>query len=143
MSLCKVPKSYLYVTLFLKLCTHETTRAKSTLRLPRKILPPPPLPSKKCTQKMLGELLFGSIHNYHVVHRASRSHIWRTTFMCSMQGSAITYQKLWGNDLGVISENSLHEALAITLKYSQQIIYVMILAGVHMQPRNLVSSAGK
>ena len=82
-----------------KLCIDETTRAKSTLHLSRKILPPP----QQFTQKMLGELLSGSIHNYHVVHRASRSDIWRTTLICVMQGSAITYQKLWGNDLGVIT----------------------------------------
>ena len=54
-----------------------------------------------------------------------------------MQGSAITYQKLWDDDLGVTTENSLHEALALTYKDFQQIFYVLLLAEAHMQPSTL------
>ena len=44
---------------------------------------------------------------------------------------------------GVIASIIFNEAPAITWKHSQRIIYVMILAGVHLQLSNSDSSAGK
>ena len=70
-SLCKV-LPLCHRSSWRKLCTHETTRAKSTLRLPRKTL----TPQNIYTENVWGINFRFHTYNSHVVHRASKkSHL--------------------------------------------------------------------
>ena len=42
-----------------------------------------PAPQK---QKTLGEVLFGSLHKFHVIHSASRNYTWKARISCVIHG---------------------------------------------------------
>ena len=48
--------------------------------------------------KILGELIFGSLHNFSVIHCVSRNYIWRAGILCVINGVGHYIDKFWGNN---------------------------------------------
>ena len=52
----------------------------------------PPRPSKTLhTEKHLGELVVGSLHNFRVIHCASGNHTWKADFFCVIHGVGLIF----------------------------------------------------
>ena len=87
---------------------HKTQRFSEGFRVPR--------PSKHYIhRKTLGELIFGSLHKFHVVPSASRSYTWNAGILCGIHGVG-PYIEKFGEDTmyGLITSNLCNRALAIT-----------------------------
>ena len=70
-------------------------RKGGTLRFP---------PSKTLhTLKMLGELMFGSLHKFHVIHCASRSYTWKADFFSVIHGVGHYIEKFGELIFGVMT----------------------------------------
>ena len=50
-------------------------------------------------QKKLGELVFGSLHNLHVIHCASRNYACRATILCVVDGVGYYIEKVRGKSI--------------------------------------------
>ena len=80
----------------------STTTASTHIRTTLKGFTPP---LKNITYiKLLGELILGSLHNFHVFHCVSRNYVWKSRFLCVIHGLAITKTKF-----GEIISVSLHK----------------------------------
>ena len=54
-------------------------------------------PSKTLhTFKNHGELIFGSLHEFHVVNSASRNYTWKANILCVFDGVGHYIEKFWG-----------------------------------------------
>ena len=55
------------------------------------------------THKKSGELMFGSLHNSYVIHRAPRNYIGKSHFVVCKRGVGHCISKVWGDVIGVIT----------------------------------------
>ena len=46
--------------------------------------------------KIRGELIFGSLHSFHVIHCVSRNYTWKSRILCVIYGVGQYIEKFWG-----------------------------------------------
>ena len=79
-------------------------------------IPTYPTPQKTYIHKRNGDLIFGSLHNFHVIHSlfASRSCTWKAGILCLLNGVGHYIERFLGNNFGLITWSLCNEILAIT-----------------------------
>ena len=60
-------------------------------------------PEETTYMKNLGDLIYCSLHNVHVIHSASRNYTWKAGSLCVINGVGHYIEKSEGNSCGVIT----------------------------------------